>query len=54
MLIWKRKKTKNRTPKLFFLKKSNWNINPKRTRKSEEMNVMIPSHEIHEAQYADS
>lgn len=54
MLSWNRKNTKNTTAKLLFKKKSNWNNMPKRTRKSDEISVRIPSHVSHDNQYAES
>jgi hypothetical protein len=39
MFSWKRKNRRNKIPKLLFRKKSNWNIIPKSTVKSAEINV---------------
>ena len=50
ILIWKRKNKRKTTAKLFFKKISNRNSIPKRTVKSDERIVRIPSHVSHDNQ----
>lgn len=54
MLSWKNKNTRNTTKRLFFKKKSNRKIMPNITKRTDEINMRIPSHVSHDNQYAQS